>query len=157
MVWIRGRPKRLAISFFCSRAFLADSRLGSSCLRPTNSTRQLRAALAAYRINSCTSFVSPELLLILCLFLSLLREFLRLDSSIPLFFPLGIWDLRNLGRKQAAEESLFWGRQRRYGTRDFTLLPFRVGGSYLLGLREFSVYFEGSEFGLGPFINGPLF
>lgn len=58
MVWISGRPKRLAISFLCSWTFLVASRLGSRWRRPTNKTKQLKAALAAYRTSSCKNRVS---------------------------------------------------------------------------------------------------
>ena len=69
LVWIRGRPKRLAISFFCSIAFLAASRFGSRCRSPANNTKQLKAALAAYSTNSCKNFVSDEPPISLSLFL----------------------------------------------------------------------------------------
>lgn len=56
----RGRPRRLAISFLWWRAFLEASRFGSSCRRPTNKTKQLSAALAAYRTSSWTNFDSDK-------------------------------------------------------------------------------------------------
>lgn len=56
----RGRPRRLAISFLWWRAFFEASRLGSSCRRPTNKTKQLSAALAAYRTSSWTNFDSDK-------------------------------------------------------------------------------------------------
>lgn len=57
---MRGRPRRFAISFLCSKAFFDASRFGSRCRSPTNNTKQLRAALAAYNSRSCKIFVSDE-------------------------------------------------------------------------------------------------
>ena len=51
LVWMDGRPRRLAISFLCAAAFFVLARLGSSRLIPTVSTAKLKSAETAYIAN----------------------------------------------------------------------------------------------------------
>lgn len=142
---MRGRPRRLAISFLCSRAFLDASRFGSSCRSPTNSTRQLRAALAAYRINSCTNFVSEELL-----FIVITRLFKIQNKGVCFWMKKGV-----LGFKKHKQRDSSWlsrkledsdGLSERIAMYVFALTPtIKLLAALFLGQNHMPLYSLGSN------------